>query len=86
MRFNKNTTVVLGDGQRLTLGQLFSYSYLGEGADYNYDRLEALAQCECPDAYSAYNAGIRDEWYLMNCLGAQGVREVLYDSEARFIN
>lgn len=79
------TVVVFGDGTRYKLGELFSYTVLGQGADFNYFMLESTADCQCPRAYEAYNRRRISMYQLMDVLGPQGMREVLGDSDALFI-
>ena len=80
------TVVVFGDGTRYKLGELFSYTVLGQGADFNYFMLESTADCRCPRSYEAYNHRRIDEYQLMGALGPQGMREVLGDQNALFLN
>lgn len=80
------TVVVFGDGARFKLGELFSYKSLGRGADFNYFMLESTADCRCPRSYKAYNRRRIDEYQLMDALGPPGMREVLDDPDALFLN
>ena len=80
------TVVVFGDGQRFKLGELFSYKSLGQGADYHYFMLESTADCRCPRSYDAYNRRRISMYQLMDALGPQGMREVLGDPDALFLD
>lgn len=80
------TVVVFGDGIRYKLGDLFSYTKSGQGADYHYFLLESTADCRCPRAYEAYNRRRISMYQLMDALGPQGMREVLDDPDALFLN
>lgn len=75
-----------GDGTRWKLGDLFSYKKLGQGADYHYFLLESTADCHCPRAYKAYNRRRISMYQLMDALGSQGMREVLDNPDALFLN
>ena len=82
-RMRKDTTVVLGDGRRCELSQLFSDD---PSADWHWERLEDVARCWRFGDYSKYCRSAIDEYELMDRLGGDGMREVLMDYEAQFVN
>ena len=78
---NEKTTVIFSDGQKISLGQLFTDS---PDNDWRWTRLEQEAEAMTPSAYDAYEEGHFDEWDLMSALGEEGMRAVLGDDGARF--
>lgn len=83
MMMNEKTKIMFSDGQKTTLGELFSDD---PSNDWMWTRLEETAEALSPSAYDAYEEGEFDEWDLMDSLGESGMRDVLGDDAARFID